>query len=628
VDNWAQDPNDHINGRKAQYPGWDLTEFFQTTQVTETANLVVAVAPDNAYEIIKSYIESATDSILIEGYTFENAHLIDTVVSRAQAGVTVRVLLEGGKVTDQERWFCQRLDDAGGKAYFFHNDAVADIHDRYRNQHAKFIILDGQTLIVGSENFNYSGLPADDKSNGTWGRRGTFLITDAPSIVARAQAIFDRDLDDTTHKDIVAWNATHPRYGDPTPGFSPTYVYSDWVTHIVHFNQPLILTDTVFTFEVVQSPENSLRDTDSLLGLVKRAEAGDTVLVEQLYEREHWGATDSTPTTDPNPRLEAYIAAARRGAKVRILLNGSWDTGSVSENAVTCAYVNTIARSEGLNLQAGLGDPLGRGIHNKMVLVWLNDGGGYAHVGSINGSEASSKINRELALQVRSDEVYHYLERVFEVDWWLAHPVFLPLVMRNYAPPAPPVEYVVISEVMYRPSGQSSGKREWVELYNPTDQPIDLSNWQLGDAVSNEYGAGRYAFPSGTVLQAGGVIVISQQAEDFEGVTGFDTPHYEFLIDPYRDAPTVPDMIPVGIWEGFGFGLGDAGDKVILRTPAGVDVDVIVYGTATYPGIVPHAGGVDYAISLERRPPYYDTDDCSLDFRPRDPPTPGSVPLP
>jgi len=628
ADDWAHDSNDHVNGRKVLYPGWDLDEFFQTAKVTETASLTVAVAPDNAYEVIKSHLESASTSILIEAYTFENAHLIDTVVSRAQAGVTVRVLLEGEEIRDQERWFCQRLHAAGGEAYFFHNDDQANIHDRYSNQHAKFMVLDGRILIVGSENFNYSALPADDKSNGTWGRRGAFLVTDAPGVVARAQAIFDRDLD-TAHKDIVPWDPDHPRYGEPTPGFAATYITSDWVSYTVTFGQPLVLTDTTFAFEVVQSPENSLRDVDGLLGLVKRAGPGDTVLVQQLYEQEHWGPADSTPTADPNPRLEAYIAAARRGASVRILLNGSLDAGPVAENVTTRAYVNGIAWSEGLDLEAQLGDPLGRGVHNKMVLVWLEGEGGYAHVGSINGSEVSSKVNRELALQVRSEETYRYLARVFKTDWWLAHPVFLPLVMRSYAPPAPPVGYVVISEVMYRPGAQSTGNREWVELFNPTSQPVDISNWQLGDAAApGEYGAGIYRFPDGTVLSVGGVIVVAQQADDFQSVSGLDRPHFEFLIDPGRDNLAVPNMIPDGTWNGFGFVLGDAGDKVILRDVGGADVDVVVYGAAGYPGVTPHSGGVDYNWSLERRPPYYDTDDCSADFLPRYPATPGSVPLP
>ncbi len=67
------------------------------------------------------------------------------------------------------------------------------------------------------------------------------------------------------------------------------------------------------------------------------------------------------------------------------------------------AYLVRTARDEGLDLEARLGDPTYLGLHNKMVLAHIG-GRGYVHAGSINGSEAASKINRELALQVQSDD--------------------------------------------------------------------------------------------------------------------------------------------------------------------------------------------------------------------------------
>lgn len=63
-----------------------------------------------------------------------------------------------------------------------------------------------------------------------------------------------------------------------------------------------------------------LRDTDSLLGMVARAGSGDTALLTQIYESPYSGASDSNAADDPNRRLEAYIAAARPGAVVRIML--------------------------------------------------------------------------------------------------------------------------------------------------------------------------------------------------------------------------------------------------------------------------------------------------------------------
>jgi len=435
---WAQATDDSINGKKVQYPGWDLEEFFFPETFTEAATLTYAVAPDNIYDAVLDQINQATTSIFYEGYTFKNADLAKAIVARMTEyefpAMTVRILLEGepvGGITDQEKWICQQIEDAGGEVYFMYNDSTGGVHDRYTYQHGKWMVIDGDTLLTGSENLNYSSMPADDKADGTEGNRGVWLITDAPSAIAHAMSVFEHDLDPANHKDIFRWTASDPTYGAPTPGFTPDYS-SGGTSYTVQFPKPLTMAGT-FSFEMVQSPETSLRDADSLLGMVARAGAGDRVLVEQLYEYTFWGPTTSNPTDDPNPRLEAYIDAAQRGAEVRILLDSAFDDpGDVRGNTATCAYVNGLASSEGLDLACKLGNPTGTGIHNKMVLV--DDGGqGYVHTGSINGSENSSKANREFAMQVQSNEAYAYLAEVFWYDWRvdLDHAVFLPMVVRD-----------------------------------------------------------------------------------------------------------------------------------------------------------------------------------------------------
>ena len=75
-------------------------------------------------------------------------------------------------------------------------------------------------------------------------------------------------------------------------------------------------------------------------------------------------------------------------------------TGMGTDQGKT-SNVNALALDEELDLACRLGNPTGLGIHNKMVLVSVN-GRGYVHVGSINGTEQSSKGNSELALQVQA----------------------------------------------------------------------------------------------------------------------------------------------------------------------------------------------------------------------------------
>ncbi len=52
---------------------------------------------------------------------------------------------------------------------------------------------------------------------------------------------------------------------------------------------------------------------------------------------------------------------------------------------------------------------------------------------------------------------------------------------------------VVINEILYNPSDEYSTDYEYVELYNPTSQSIDLSGYAFTDGIA-------YRFPSGTRL--------------------------------------------------------------------------------------------------------------------------------
>jgi cardiolipin synthase len=613
---WAQSTTDVVNGRKVRYPGWDLDEFFFTTQVTETAVITLAIAPDNAYEAIARQIDHAQSSIHIQTLTIESIAISEALVRAAQRGVSVTLLLEGGPaggLTDQEKYICQQIEQATGACWFMINDTAAHIYDRYSFMHAKFMLLDDQWAIISSQNLSPDSLPDDDKSDGTWGRRGVVLITDAPTVVQHIQSLLAYDGDPAHHADIARWMPTADWL--PPPGFVPITV-TGGITYAVRFPEPTAFTGE-FPLEIVQSPENSLRDVDGLLGLVNRAGQGDKVWVEQLYERPYWGPTASgTPSTDPNPRLEAYIAAARRGADVRLLLDSYFDdNSSPTSNDATCNYVNNLAATEHLWLSCALGNPTGLGIHNKMVLVEVN-GRGYVHVGSLNGSEQSHKDNRELALQIQSDALFALLSDMFIHDW--PHQLYLPIVMNNYIGPA---NHLLISEVLYDPPGQDT--TEFIELVNPTPQTWDLSQYSLADAVNRSDFEDVRRFPAGTMLNPGQALVVALSAADFFAEYGF-YPDFEIL----NTAALTPDMIDDLSWgdPSTFLQLGNLGDEVILRDEQDQVIDVLVYGTGNYPGVIGCPPVSLLNASLERLPYWRDTDNCSVDFREWPFPSPGSLP--
>jgi phosphatidylserine/phosphatidylglycerophosphate/cardiolipin synthase-like enzyme len=628
---WAQAKDDDVLGKKVQYPGWDLEHFFFPLKTTQNASLKYVVAPDNIFDAYLAEINAANNYIYIEGYTFDNAHFADALVAKLQAGVEVKILLEGEPVNgieDQDKWICMHIEANGGECWYMHSDAASGVHDRYSYQHAKFTIVDGEKLLTGSENLNYSSMPADDKSDGTLGNRGTYIITDSSALIDHALDIFNHDLDPVNHIDVRRWNAATD---SPPPGYVPYYA-SGGTTYPVQFPTPLSLNAN-FEFEVIQSPENDLRASDALLGMVARAGAGGTVLVEQLYERKFWGPSTSDPATDPNLRLEAYIEAARRGARVRILLDSFYDDPLDSRsNTETCDYVNGITSTESLDLQCLIGDPTGNGIHNKMVLVW--DGTqGWTHTGSINGSENSVKNNRELAIQIKSTDGYNYLAQVFNYDWVdsgggpILPPPPTPTATQppTNTPTATPTftttpsgpQNLLISEVFYDTPGTDSDE-EWIEIYNPTASSVDLSDFKVGDEEAFGGTEGMYRFPAGATIAAGQKITVALKATGFFALYGFN-PTYE-VIDT---DPSVPNMSVYSGWSTGTISLANTGDEVLLLNGSDAAVDVVTFEAGVYAGVTAHPG-VAVGHSIERSPANQDTNNCNTDFVDRVTPTPGT----
>ena len=181
-------------------------------------------------------------------------------------------------------------------------------------------------------------------------------------------------------------------------------------------------------FDVAQAKHNAKQSGSCYLRGLHRlgSISGSPVPVHpgpfvQVYENLYWGAESSNITADPNPRLQAYIAAAPRGkgaGLARRLLRQS-RSEQPAEQPTHGGISDVGGAAEGLDLQARRRNPTGQGIHNKMVLAQIS-GQGWVLVGSLNGGEVSAKLNREMALLVESDKVHNYLADVFWYDWGVA----------------------------------------------------------------------------------------------------------------------------------------------------------------------------------------------------------------
>ncbi len=91
---------------------------------------------------------------------------------------------------------------------------------------------------------------------------------------------------------------------------------------------------------------------------------------------------------------------------------------------------------------------------------------------------------------------------------------------------------IVINEINYRSSG-SFNVDDWIELYNPKNNSIDLSNWKIKDNDDSHV----FVFPEGTQINGNGFLIIVKDQADF--------------INFFPEIPFIGDL-------DFGFGSSDA----------------------------------------------------------------------
>lgn len=156
-----------------------------------------------------------------------------------------------------------------------------------------------------------------------------------------------------------------------------------------------------------------------------------------------------------------------------------------------------------------------------------------------------------------------------------------------------PPDHVVISEVY--PNPEVSSKGEFVELYNPTDNDINLSGWKLedNDGKSCEF--------VGTILSHGFYLVV------------YDNDEYKKDNGSWPDADE--EILPY-------YFLSNGGDELRLKDSNGTVIDTVGYGSkAEWSETSPFTPVPNEGESLERKSlpgssaPRKDTNDNSEDFQ-------------
>jgi cardiolipin synthase len=353
------------------------------------ATVTAFVSPDSSFGVLEQAVLQARQEILVNAYELTNPRIGDLLIAAKGRGVSVTVLLEGGPVggISPDEWsVCSALNRSGIPVLVM---ATTDTtRARYRYNHAKYLIIDSQDLLIATENFGARGFPAP----GSRGNRGWGVFIEDPGTAGYFGEVFRAD---SQGEDIIP--------------FIPRMVESPVPSPVPYQVQFPSLRATGVTITPVLSPDTSSLVLSLLSGAQERID------IEQASIR-------NTSKWELDPFLSAAVNASRRGVAVRILLDGSrYNDEGPADNNEMADLVNSLARAENLSLSARILEPAAgnlEAVHTKGVVV----DGRIVMISSINWNANSPNFNREAGVILESPSLGGYYSSVFGEDWKRAEP--------------------------------------------------------------------------------------------------------------------------------------------------------------------------------------------------------------
>lgn len=397
--------------------------FASSPLLAATLPVQIGVAPDNSQQLLLSVINGAQSSLLINIYEFASPTITAAIAAQVKKGVTVRFLMEGeptGKMKQSQRTESYALRQVmlaqknPANQFSIMWDGKQGTLRRFVFDHAKYVVADGSKVLVSSENF----APGGHGAPGMVGNRGWEIVVNDRALAAQMTQMFDSDAD-PANKDIVDFLKKDVPW-DQDPGAD-----LDKPARPRSITPLAIQSGTATAAKLVVSPKSG----DDIVALIRSANT--SIDLEFMDLPSTW----KLPSEAVSPIVDALVTAARRGVKVRVLMNDAnafaataklelFDDAPVTvpRNEITAKFLKTFGKCEGLDLDAKIVSVAKvqiSYIHNKGILVDRNR----AFVSSINGTQNSVENNREVALVVDSTDAGEYYGKAFDFDW-AASPAF------------------------------------------------------------------------------------------------------------------------------------------------------------------------------------------------------------
>ncbi len=326
---------------------------------------------EGAFPPMLEAIAGAKKSINFEAFIVHSGEVgtkfIDALVERAQAGVEVRVMLDGvGSGSDLDNEDVDRLKKGGCRFAYFHPVRAFRMDRVNRRSHRRILVIDGRVAFTGGIGFADTWRGNADAPD-HW--REVHAKVEGP-IVAKLQAAFQQHWLSETEEMLTG--AAH---------FPPLEKAGDLLAQVTGSTE----------FSVAAVP---------LVQAVAIASATKSIYITNPY---------CTPTDD---QVWLLTEAVKRGVDVRMLLPGKHNDQPMTKAAGRGSY--------GDLLEGGVKifEYTPTMIHSKTLVV----DGVFSMFGTSNLDARSATINEEIDVTVYDEGFGREMEAVFNRDVKLARP--------------------------------------------------------------------------------------------------------------------------------------------------------------------------------------------------------------
>ncbi|MEA3559573.1 MAG: lamin tail domain-containing protein [Candidatus Thermoplasmatota archaeon] len=403
------------SGPRPRYPGQSRFSSFPRREVS---NIFYGVCPDSSSEILDDIISQAGSTLLVNVYEMTSHWITSRLIGAVDRGVQVKVILEGnpvGGISIMERSAVSRLVEKGIPVHFMVSDPKNGIRDRYRYNHAKYVVADNKSTFVSTDNFKDSSFPPLTAGSMST-TRGWVVSMRSKDISKDMASVF---FEDWSGPDIKVGSTMMEQWGDDLE----TRFFDTVSMHIDLFG-PGRSEDPGFS-TIIVSPDHISMDDNDMMKAIQGAES--EILLELMDIGPFYLDNGLERTFDlegiSNPYLLSLLDAAKRGANVKILLDGSDFNGDqIPDNKWKLDMI--MGAAEEMDIQDNFRmelNPITRHhetgdiclVHAKGMIVdsrkvWIS---------SYNWNPTSGMENREVGMMVSSGECASYFRDVFHFDW-------------------------------------------------------------------------------------------------------------------------------------------------------------------------------------------------------------------